>query len=72
MGVYNMTPTHPKTRLISILVGIFACQVLFMGYGMLNCERLNRCDTAGQRIEDVFNVMIATTLSLLVGTNTEL
>lgn len=62
-----MTPIPLKNRLISILVGIFACQVLFMGYGMLNCERLSRCDTAGQRIEDVFNVMIATTLSLLVG-----
>ena len=66
-----MTPTQTKTRLISILVGIFACQVLFMGYGLINCERLNRCDIAGQRIEDVFNVMIATTLSLLVGTNTK-
>ena len=66
-----MTPTQTKTRLISILVGIFTCQVLFMGYGMINCERLNRCDIAGQRIEDVFNVMIATTLSLLVGTTTK-
>ncbi len=60
-----------KNRLISILVGIFACQVIFMGYGMLNCARLNRCDVAGQRIEDVFNVMIATTLSLLVGSDTK-
>ena len=68
MGVYNMTPTPLKNRLISILVGVFACQVLFMGYGALNCAKLNRCDTAAQRIEDVFNVMIATTLSLLVGT----
>ena len=66
-----MTPTTPKARLISILVGIFACQVIFMGYGMLNCDKLDRCDAAGQRIEDVFNVMIATTLSLLVGSNTE-
>jgi hypothetical protein len=66
-----MTPPQLKARLISILVGIFACQVLFMGYGVLNCERLNRCDTAGQRIEDVFNVMIATTLSLLVGSSTK-
>jgi len=66
-----MTPPPLKTRLVSILVGIFACQVLFMGYGVLNCERLDRCDTAGQRIEDVFNVMIATTLSLLVGSNTK-
>ena len=71
MGVYSMTPASLKARLISILVGIFACQVIFMGYGMLNCERLSRCDTAGQRIEDVFNVMIATTLSLLVGSNTK-
>lgn len=66
-----MTPTQTKTRLISILVGIFACQVLFMGYGLINCERLNRCDIAGQRMEDVFNVMITTTLSLLVGVTTK-
>ena len=66
-----MTPTPNTTYLLRILVGIFACQVLFMGYGMINCERLNRCDVAGQRIEDVFNVMIATTLSLLVGNTTK-
>jgi hypothetical protein len=63
-----MTPANTKKYLLSTLVGIFACQVLFMGYGMFHCERLKRCDIVGNRSEEVFNVMIATTLSLLVGT----
>ena len=66
-----MTPLQTKTRLISILVGIFACQVLFMTYGALRCEDMGRCEAASQRMEDVFNVMITTTLSLLVGVNTK-
>lgn len=64
-----MTPIQTKHRLISILVGIFACQVIFMGYGALNCQKLNRCAEAAARIEQVFNVMIATTLSLSVGSS---
>ena len=60
-----------KTKfLLRILVGIFASQVLFMAYGAYNCERLNRCDEAAARIETVFNVMIATTLSLLASNKT--
>lgn len=53
--------------LLKLLACVFAGQVLFMGYGALKCERLERCDRAADRIEQVFNVMIATTLSLLVG-----
>ena len=38
-----------------------------MAYGAAKCKELNRCSEAAERIENVFNVMIATTLSLLVG-----
>jgi hypothetical protein len=62
-----MAPSSNTTYLLRVLVGIFTCQVLFMGYGALNCAKLGRCDQAAARIEQVFNVMIATTLSLLVG-----
>ena len=62
-----MTPSQSTRFLLRTLVGIFACQVLFMAYGASQCEKLDRCKEAGDRIEQVFNVMIATTLSLLVG-----
>lgn len=60
---------HPTNSpfLLKVLASIFASQVIFMSYGALKCENLNRCDEAAARIEQVFNVMIATTLSLLVG-----
>ena len=59
---------QPITRfLLRLLAGIFICQFFFMAYGAVKCQELNRCEQAAERIENVFNVMIATTLSLLVG-----
>jgi len=63
---------QPITRfLLRLLAGIFICQVFFMAYGAVKCQKLDRCDQAAERIENVFNVMIATTLSLLVGKGAE-
>lgn len=66
-----MQAQHITRFLLRLLAGIFVCQVFFMAYGAAKCQELGRCEQAAERIENVFNVMIATTLSLLVGKGTE-
>ncbi len=58
-----MTPKGPF--LLRMLAIIFGVQALFMAYGISQCEKLERCDQAANRAEELFNVAIATTLSLL-------
>ena len=56
--------------LLKLLAGIFTFQALIFSFGVFYCARnggLEECPTIGQRYEQTFNVMIATTLALLTG-----
>ena len=56
--------------LLKLLAGIFMFQAAIFSFGVFYCARnggLDKCPTIGQRYEQTFNVMIATTLALLTG-----
>ena len=61
----------PKEKfLLYMLAGIFAFQASVFGVGLYYCANnggLNSCPKLGDRYEQTFNVMIATTLALLTG-----
>ena len=58
--------------LLYMLAGIFSFQAVVFGAGLYFCTRskdiTNVCPDIGDRYEQTFNVMIATTLALLTGT----
>lgn len=59
-----------RTFLLKLLTGIFIVQACTFGAGLLFCvknEGLNSCPDLGQRYEQTFAVMTATTLALLTG-----
>ena len=55
-----------------MLAGIFSFQAIVFGAGLYFCTRSQNvtevCPRLGERYEQTFNVMIATTLALLTGT----
>ena len=56
--------------LLYMLAGIFTVQAGVFGMGLYYCANnggLNSCPKLGDRYEQTFNVMIATTLALLTG-----
>ena len=56
--------------LLYMLAGIFAFQAGIFGVGLYYCANnggLQSCPKLGDRYEQTFNVMIATTLALLTG-----
>ena len=56
--------------LLWMLAGIFAFQATALGAGIYHCFRaggLPACPELGDRYEQTFSVMIATTLALLTG-----
>ena len=56
--------------LLYMLAGIFSFQAGIFGVGLYYCANnggLNSCPKLGDRYEQTFNVMIATTLALLTG-----
>ena len=56
--------------LLYMLSGIFLFQAAIFGFGVYYCSKkggLAECPTIGDRYEQTFNVMIATTLALLTG-----
>ena len=56
--------------LLYMLGGIFAFQAGIFGVGLYYCANnggLDSCPKLGDRYEQTFNVMIATTLALLTG-----
>ena len=61
----------PERRFLLVLLsGIFAFQAGVFGVGLFYCARnggLKSCPQLGDRYEQTFNVMIATTLALLTG-----
>ena len=56
--------------LLWMLAGIFIFQAGALGFGIYYCGQrggLKECPDLGNRYEQTFNVMIATTLALLTG-----
>jgi len=56
--------------LLKLLAGIFVFQACLFGAGFYYCTNnggLTSCPKIGERYEQTFNVMIATTLALLTG-----
>jgi hypothetical protein len=56
--------------LLYMLAGIFIFQATLFGVGFYFCATnggLGNCPKIGERYEQTFNVMIATTLALLTG-----
>ena len=56
--------------LLYMLAGIFTFQAGIFGVGLYYCANnggLNSCPKLGDRYEQTFNVMVATTLALLTG-----
>ena len=64
--------TFNKEKFLLYLLGaIFVFQAAVFGTGLFFCARtggLKSCPKIGERYEQTFNVMIATTLALLTGT----
>ena len=60
-----------KERFLLYMLGtIFAFQAVTLGFGIYYCGQrggLKACPDLGNRYEQTFNVMIATTLALLTG-----
>ena len=61
----------PKERfLLYMLAGIFTFQAGMLAFGIYYCANnggIKACPDLGNRYEQTFNVMIATTLALLTG-----
>ncbi len=56
--------------LLQMLAGIFTFQACLFGAGFYYCANnggLKSCPKIGERYEQTFNIMIATTLALLTG-----
>jgi hypothetical protein len=56
--------------LLFLLCGIFVFQAGIFGVGLLFCSKnggIEACPQLGERYEQTFGVMIATTLALLTG-----
>ena len=54
--------------LYKLLAAVFLAEVLFLGIGWWYCMKPgSTCEGLGDRSEQIFNVAIATTLSLLAG-----
>jgi hypothetical protein len=56
--------------LLQMLAGIFTFQACLFGAGFYYCAKaggLSACPKIGERYENTFNVMVATTLALITG-----
>lgn len=62
---------NKESFLLKLLASIFALQAVTFTVGLLWCGQhkgLEACPNIGERYEQTFNVMVATTLALLTGT----
>ena len=61
----------PKNRyLLNMLAGIFIFQGVIFTYGFVFCSQnggLKTCPELGERYDQTFSLMVATTLGLLTG-----
>ena len=48
-----------------MLVGIFVAQFALLTFALVKCNSRDNCPDLGRRIENLCNVAVATTLSLL-------
>ena len=65
-----MRPFNREKFLLYLLGVIFAFQATVFGFGLFFCAKtggVSACPKIGERYEQTFNVMIATTLALLTG-----
>ena len=65
-----MKPFNREKYLLLLLGVIFAFQAAIFGTGLFFCAQmggLKSCPKIGERYDQTFNVMIATTLALLTG-----
>ena len=65
-----MKPFNREKFLLYLLGVIFAFQAAVFGTGLFFCAQnggLKSCPKIGERYDQTFNVMIATTLALLTG-----
>lgn len=70
-------PFRPTVFLFRMLAGIFLVEALLLSYSFVKCSNSSnaqptallaeRCPRLGQRAENIFEIAIATTLSLLAG-----
>jgi len=61
---------NKERYLLVLLSAVFAFQAALLGTGLVFCARnggLDKCPSIGDRYEQTFGVMIATTLALLGG-----
>ena len=56
---------RPHLFLLRTLVGIFLAQFILLTYALVKCPNKDNCPELGRRIENLCNVAVATTLSLL-------
>ena len=62
------TKFNKEKFLYKLLASIFVFELIFLGLAWGHClGRNNDCPDLGDRSEQIFNVAIATTLSLLAG-----
>lgn len=59
--------TQVRFFLLRTLAAVFAAQFVVMAIALNKCGSVRECPKIGERIENLFNVAIATTLSLLSG-----
>ncbi len=58
-------PFRPQVFLFRTLVGIFVAQFSLLTFALIKCNNREQCPDLGRRIENLCNVAVATTLSLL-------
>ena len=56
---------RPQIFLLRTLVGIFVAQFAILTFALVKCHDKQHCPDLGRRIENLCNVAVATTLSLL-------
>ena len=58
-------PFRAQVFLLRMLVGIFVAQFALLTFALVKCNSRENCPDLGRRIENLCNVAVATTLSLL-------
>ena len=75
----EIRPFRQRVFLLRVLVGIFIAEAGFLAFAFWKCSIVipgkpvpliaERCPNIGQRTQELFGVAVATTLSLLTGTD---
>jgi len=75
----EIRPFRQRVFLLRVLVAIFLTEAFFLAFAFWKCSTpipgkpvpllAERCPNIGQRTQELFGVAVATTLSLLTGTD---